>query len=282
MDNPLNILIHDECQLVDWGESRSLGPWVKLKLSDIAELEALRGLDTATATRSGHILNLTLSEGDILTADSQRNQEGKLQTADKQAETGSQRNQEGKKKSKGEFGSQAKSLRLSSFFLRPDVWASVGSDAEYQDWVRTQPCVICGSADLIADTGELKCESAHVRRAGESGTGHKAGYATVPMCHEHHQVQHNQGEVAVWLETLEEMPIEAIDKSWPTTEAKQLQMAKDWFDKQRIEHVQAWAWHTLKKELGFDSWAQVPPVHLYEWAIHNHIPEKMLPVEYRE
>jgi hypothetical protein len=55
-------VIADEVQLVDWGESRSGGPWVKLRLSDPALLERLRGLDTATAKHTGHIFDLLLAE----------------------------------------------------------------------------------------------------------------------------------------------------------------------------------------------------------------------------
>jgi hypothetical protein len=59
------ILLHDEVQLLDWGESRSAGPYIKFRLKDPAMLEVFRGMDTATAKKEGHVLNLTVSQGDI-------------------------------------------------------------------------------------------------------------------------------------------------------------------------------------------------------------------------
>ena len=66
---PLSILLHGQAQLLDWGESRATGPWIKLRLEGPEQLIPFRGLDTAGQTKTGHILNLTISEGDILPAD---------------------------------------------------------------------------------------------------------------------------------------------------------------------------------------------------------------------
>jgi len=63
-----NVLLHEEVQLMDWGESRSAGPFIKFRLDDPALLEVFRGMDTATAKRTGHILHLTVAEGDIVAA----------------------------------------------------------------------------------------------------------------------------------------------------------------------------------------------------------------------
>lgn len=60
------VLLHEEVQLMDWGESRSAGPFVKFRLDDPQLLEVFRGMDTASAKRTGHILNITVSEGDII------------------------------------------------------------------------------------------------------------------------------------------------------------------------------------------------------------------------
>lgn len=66
---PLSILLHGQAQLLDWGESRSTGPWIKLRLEGPEQLTPFRGLDTASQTKAGHIFNLTITQGDILPAE---------------------------------------------------------------------------------------------------------------------------------------------------------------------------------------------------------------------
>lgn len=164
----LEILIHDEVQLLDWGESRSTGPWVKLRLKSPEQLDRFRGMDTATATKTGHILNLTLSIGDIL----DETPESNVVEMD------------------AKYGQQAKILRQSSFFRTPEVWAAVGSDEDFLAWVRTQSCAYCNA------TGPS--EAAHVRRISSgAGTGIKPTYAAIPLCHKHHAAQHHAGESAL-------------------------------------------------------------------------------------
>lgn len=70
------ILLHEEVQLMDWGESRSAGPFVKFRLDDPQLLEIFRGMDTATAKRTGHILNITVSAGDIIAESAMLSGEG--------------------------------------------------------------------------------------------------------------------------------------------------------------------------------------------------------------
>jgi len=65
VSDDINILLADEIQLLDFGESRSIGPWIKLRLNDPDQLAVFRGMDTATAKKTGHIMNLVLSQGDI-------------------------------------------------------------------------------------------------------------------------------------------------------------------------------------------------------------------------
>ena len=66
--DPLRILLHGQAQLLDWGESRAAGPFVKVRLENPEQLAIFRGMDTASQTKTGHILNITLSEGDIVPA----------------------------------------------------------------------------------------------------------------------------------------------------------------------------------------------------------------------
>ena len=206
----LKVIHHDECQLLDWGESRATGPWVKLRLSDVEYLEAFRGLDTATAKKTGHIFNVTITQGDIIADE---------KPVDSVA---------------SKYGAQAKELRLSSFFRRPEVWRAVGTDQEFLDWLKICSCPVTGShyGDIVP---------AHVRRvANGSGTGIKPEYSAIPLCDKHHQLQHLQGESAI--------------------------NPREWWDKKRIEYLVKWCWETLKTDLGYDSWSEVPPLVLETWA----------------
>jgi len=53
----------------------------------------------------------------------------------------------------------------------------------YLDWVREQPCMICGSAPS---------EPHHIKGVGHfSGTGMKApDYLAMPLCRQHHMMMH--------------------------------------------------------------------------------------------
>lgn len=231
MVSDLKVIHHDECQLLDWGESRSTGPWVKLRLADTEYLEAFRGLDTATAKKTGHIFNVTITQGDII-ADKTDDWPGDIVNTDGAA---SDVVYDRHKSKKSLYGQQAKELRLSSFFRRPEVWRAVGTDQEFLDWLKTQDCCAAKNyhnGDIVA---------AHVRRvANGSGTGIKPEYSAIPLCDEHHQLQHQKGESAV--------------------------APREWWDKKRIEHLQKWCWETLKTKLGYTSWSDVPPWELLTWA----------------
>jgi hypothetical protein len=147
---------------------------------------------------------------------------------------------------KSEYGEQAKELKLNGFFRRPDVWKAVGSDDCFLLWLRSKPCAAkrmgkCGG-DIVA---------AHVRRiANGAGTARKPEHSAIALCHEHHTLQHAKGEDALGGEA--------------------------WFDVQRIKHVEEWAWVMLKEQLGYESFAQVPPSVLCDWAIDKGV-VKFLP-----
>lgn len=177
-----------------------------------------------------------------------------------------------------DYGEQAKALKLSSFFRTPKVWEAIGSDEEFAEWIQKQKCCICGGGDWVEKLGEMRCEAAHVRRAGESGTGYKANYARVPMCHEHHAHQHQHGELSVL--RLRTNIARLMGDIWVKSDADMALTVSEWFDKKRIEYVQAWGWKTLKAGLGYESWKDVPPQELRDWATVHGL-EQYLPSEYR-
>ena len=153
------------------------------------------------------------------------------------------------------FGAFAQDLRRSSFFRRPEVWRAVGSDDEFLEWLKTQDCA---APKGFGHSGDVV--PAHVRRvANGSGTGVKPQYSAIPLCSEHHSLQHNNGESAI--------------------------APREWWDKKRIEYLVQWCWETLKQKLGRDSWADVPPGLLAEWARKNGVAgenDSWLPDCYRD
>jgi len=143
----------------------------------------------------------------------------------------------------------AKALKLSAFFRSPEVWRLIGTDAQFLAWVRLQKCAYC----QVPSSPEKPVEAAHVRRVAEgAGVALKPDYCAIPLCHTHHALQHAQGESALG--------------------------GKEWFDKKRIEFVSQWAWESLKQQLGYASWAEVPPVTLRMWAVtrsvHTYLPRE--------
>jgi len=147
------------------------------------------------------------------------------------------------------YGEEAKALRLSSFFRTPQVWEAIGPDAAFLAWLRDKPCCcpeIPHSGDVVA---------AHVRRISEgAGIGIKPSYCAIPLCDRHHRVAHQYGDSEIG--------------------------PRAWWDRQRIEHVQQWAWDTLKVQLGYAHWSEVPPADLREWA-DEHGLSTILPSPYR-
>jgi hypothetical protein len=97
--------------------------------------------------------------------------------------------------------------------------------------------------------------AAHVRRVRwGAGTGHKPKYAAIPLCHYHHQLQHQKGESAL--------------------------APREWWDARCIAYVSEWAWGALKATLGYEHWNQVPPDVLAAWAEENGVAQ-YLPMPYR-
>lgn len=164
------------------------------------------------------------------------------------------------------YGDQAKQLYQSSFFRSPQVWELIGTDEQYQAWARKQPCVITGGFDWDEKKGESRCDYAHVRRAADAGTAYKPRFMGVPLVHAMHQLQHDSGELAVCQHGRKRV--------------KTVEDAREWFDKQALASVHRWAWETLKHQLGFEHWNQLPPRILRKWAARNGLAQ-LLPEMYR-
>lgn len=165
---------------------------------------------------------------------------------------------------KNDYGAEAQELWQSGFFRTPQVWHAVGTDEEYVEWVQKQKSCVSGRySEYVNGVGH--CEAAHVRRAAEAGTGYKPLFAVIPLTHDEHALQHQEGEARV----LEVYKINC-----------QPEYAKEWFDKQRILHVQRWAWERLRTILGAAHWNEIHPAKLCKWA-NKHEVYQYLPSVYK-
>lgn len=92
--------------------------------------------------------------------------------------------------------------------------------------------------------GEGRCEYAHVRRAGMSGTGYKPPYMGVPLTHAEHALQHQKGYGA-----LHEGGI-------------------DWFEKQAVMYRTNWVKDWLRNHFCSNLYAMLN--RPYSWPKCNH------------
>jgi hypothetical protein len=173
------------------------------------------------------------------------------------------------------YGEAASALYKTGFWFVPDVLAAIGSDAEYRKWIQNQPCIVCGGGDLVEQTGELKCEAAHVKRPSNSGMGHKPEYSCVSLCHEDHAAQHQHGLPALYLEFLARQ-LGVLSQSLKTNENE----AREWFDKERDKLLIEWATTKIAKHFKVESTGFISPLELRKWAREREV-EKYLPEIYR-
>lgn len=153
------------------------------------------------------------------------------------------------------WGREAHALFMSGFFRTPAVWQAIASDAHYQAWVRKQP----SAHSKRQGTEDDPIVYAHVRRVRDgAGSSIKPLYCGIPLLNSEHRLQHQKGESGL-------RPKEG----------------KAWFDKQRVVFVTLWGWETLKAQLGFEHWPQVPPETLFAWAEKNNVTQ-YLPACYRQ
>jgi hypothetical protein len=143
-------------------------------------------------------------------------------------------------------------LAASVFLRTPQVWRAAGTDEEFLEFLRDQKCVYCGKQDLVYETGEGKCEAAHIRKVSAgAGISIKPEYSAVPLCHEHHALQHKHG-------------------------ASFLMPEEEW-QKERIKMLKEWVWSVIKNHLGVASMSDVQPEQVRKWAADLGV-EQFLPV----
>ena len=155
-------------------------------------------------------------------------------------------------------GYVASELHKSGFFINPRVVSALGTDDDYQDWVRQRPCVVCGDYDWVDGVG--RCEYAHVRRADNAGTGIKPAYSGVPLCHKDHALQHQHGESAAhnrYKETMGKVP---GDSSAGSDDGKL------WFSRMANKCLSEWAHRKFVAALGHTSLTECDPQEIVVWA----------------
>ena len=152
------------------------------------------------------------------------------------------------KPSKGDHGQFAQWLVQSGFFRRPEVWKFLGTDKDFLDWLKREPCCI-GTKDCKGDI-----VAAHVRRIADgAGTAIKPEYSAIPMCDAHHQMQHTQGESSVG--------------------------GKDFCDRKRILFVGEWAKGRFKNRASVESLAALSPYD-FEAAMRASGINTNIPIEF--
>lgn len=130
------------------------------------------------------------------------------------------------------YGGYYTALHKIGWFYNPRVAPAWGSDAQYQAWCRKQPSAYDGAADWHPERGESVCEYAHVRRAGNAGTGCKPEFSGIPLTHLQHQLQHQHGES---------------------------HFAPFDFEKAAAEHLKKWICEQIRAVFRVDSMRDIPP-----------------------
>lgn len=126
-----------------------------------------------------------------------------------------------------------KELFRLGWFNNPRVLKAFGSDIDYQDYIRTQPSCVSGACPV---------EFAHVRRIENgSGMGIKPEYSGVPLTHEEHMQQHNEGESALG--------------------------GREFFDKQLVKYRQAWIKSVIYEHFGVSSLSDIDLGEFYAYLI---------------
>ncbi len=151
------------------------------------------------------------------------------------------------------YGDQAQILFKAGFFNNPQVLKAIGSDDQYNEWVRMQPSAV--SKQNGCESNPM--EAAHIRMIAEgAGTAIKNQYATIPLLHSEHQEQHTKGYEALG--------------------------GKEKLTGLLYQYRLTWAKEVIKYRMGtFESFAQIPPPYFIHWCRRAGI-ETYLPREYRE
>jgi hypothetical protein len=238
-----------EVQLITWGESPDMGPWVKLRLDDPGLLETFRGLDRATKAKPGERFDLLLARpADDSGAEAVSN--AGPPPADAPPSPGASP----PSRQSHPYGQLARLLFRNGFFLAPEVCRAVGTDEGFLSWIRSEPCMVAGMEGVGPCEGAV--QAAHVRRiANGAGVNLKPPFSAVPLCWRHHHEQHQHGESVLG--------------------------DRDWWDRRRADYLTTWARRNLESMLGVESIGDVPPATLLTWAQRAGVAH-LLPREYRE
>lgn len=222
-----------EVMLAGWRETHKSGAVVSFFLADPAELEKFRGLTVKKGGTAGQRFMAVLVE---------------ISDNEEPAVPG---RPEPPGMPEKPFGKQAADLYRVGFFFNPIVMAAVGTDQDYLDWLKTQPCCVRGI--MIADKAhDGDIVPAHVRRiAAGAGTAIKPSHSAVPLCDGHHKLQHQHGESELG--------------------------GKDWFDHQRARHLSRWM---AQRVFSQESMGYVAPPIVSVWA-RKHNLVQYLPEAYR-
>lgn len=106
MGTDLKILLHSEAQLLDYGESRTSGPWIKVRLPDHELLDPFRGMDVGGSGKTTPNIHITIAEGDIATLADQSDAAPAKQPTP--------------------YGDASTLLWKSAFFRSPAIWFALG------------------------------------------------------------------------------------------------------------------------------------------------------------
>ena len=82
--------------------------------------------------------------------------------------------------------------------LRPNRKRPRQENDAHLKFIRTLPCLICGTRSRNIQAAHIKSASAAYGKR-HTGAGEKASDCwTVPLCADHHSIQHQQGEMVFW------------------------------------------------------------------------------------
>ncbi len=80
-------------------------------------------------------------------------------------------------------------------------------DRRHLDWLRELPCLRClkdHPSPSIVINFSLDTEPAHIRLKSQSGTAIKpSDDLAIPLCYQHHHIQHQRGERTFWGDNLD-------------------------------------------------------------------------------
>lgn len=160
------------------------------------------------------------------------------------------------------YSAMAQRLHRQGFFRAVALAEALGSEDTYAKWVREKPCACCNARPDNHTGMGAAIEYAHVRTlSAGSGTATKPPYHAIPLCHDDHKRQHDQGVVALYQRRLrfqgaDDARIERVSR----------EEARDWLDKQASRYRSQWAHERFRQRLGVESLGQAPPAMIREEA----------------